>query len=91
MWKNMRDCFRRELHLKKQIKPGDPATKWRKCMYFEQMLFLIPKTEDRTTSLNYSPTTGSNAEGSIDERKEDEEVSSGSAPEISVSKATEQK
>jgi hypothetical protein len=26
-------------------------------MYFEQMLFLIPQTPDRTTSSNYSPMT----------------------------------
>jgi hypothetical protein len=54
-------------------------------MYFEQMLCLIlPKTEDRVTSSSYSPTTGSNAEGDIDERKEGEEASSRSAPEICV-------
>jgi len=26
-------------------------------MYFEQMLFLIPQTQDRATSSNYSPVT----------------------------------
>ena len=87
----MRECFRRKLHLQKQIKSGKPATKRRKNIYFEQMLFLMLKTEDCATSSNYSPTTGSNAEGDIDERKEDEEVSCGSAPEISMCRKQQHK
>ena len=71
----MRDCFRRELHLQKQTKSGDPGTKRRKYMYFEQMLFLIPQTQDRATSSNYSPMTVSNGEEDTDERQEDEEGS----------------
>jgi len=39
----MRDCFRRELHLQKQTKSGEPGAKRRKYMLFEQMLFLIPQ------------------------------------------------
>ena len=71
----MRDCFRRELHLQKQTKSGEPGTKRRKYMYFEQMLFLIPQTQDRATSSNYSPMTVSNGEEDTDERREDEEGS----------------
>jgi len=74
-WKNMRDCFRRELHLQKQTKSGEPGTKTRKYMYLEQMLFLIPQTQDRATSSNYSPMTVSNGEEDTDERREDEEGS----------------
>ena len=44
-------------------------------MYFEQMLFLIPQTQDRATSSNYSPVTVSNGEEDTDERQEDEEGS----------------
>jgi hypothetical protein len=44
-------------------------------MYFEQMLFLIPQTQDRATSSNYSPMTVSNGEEDTDERREDEEGS----------------
>jgi len=44
-------------------------------MYFEQMLFLIPQTQDRPTSFNYSPMTVSNGEEDTDERLEDEEGS----------------
>jgi hypothetical protein len=44
-------------------------------MYFEQMLFLIPQTQDRATSSNYSPMTVSKGEEDTDERQEDEEGS----------------
>ena len=71
----MRDCLRRELHFQKQTKSGEPGTKMRKHMYFEQMLFLIPQTQDRATSSNYSPMTTSNGEEDSDERREDEEGS----------------
>ena len=71
----MRDCFRRELHLQKQTKSGEPGTKRRKYMYFEQMLFLIPQTQDRDTSSNYSPMTVSNGEEGVDERREDKDSS----------------
>jgi len=44
-------------------------------MHFERMLFLIPRTKDRATSSNYSPTTVRNGEEDTDERREDEIVS----------------
>ena len=44
-------------------------------MYFEQMLFLIPQTQDRATSSNYSPMTVTKGEEETDERREDEEGS----------------
>ena len=71
----MRDCFRRERHLQKQTKSGQPGTKRRKYMYFEQMLFLIPQTQDHATFPNYSPMTVSNGEEDTNERREDEEGS----------------
>ena len=37
--------------------------------------FLIPQTQDRATSSNYSPVTVSNGEEDTDERREDEEGS----------------
>jgi len=46
-------------------------------MYFEQRLFLIPQTQDRATSSNYSPMTGCNGQEDIDVRPEDEQGSSG--------------
>jgi len=46
-------------------------------MYFEQRLFLIPQTQDRTTSSNYSPMTDWSGEDDTDERLEDEQGSSG--------------
>jgi hypothetical protein len=49
--------------------------KRRKCMYFEQMLFLIPETQDRANSSKYSPMTVSNGEEDTDERREDYEGS----------------
>jgi hypothetical protein len=44
-------------------------------MYFEQMLFLIPQTQDRAASSNYSPMTFSNGEEDTDERRETKEDS----------------
>jgi len=41
-------------------------------MYFEQVLFRIPQTQDRATSSNYSPLTVSSGEEDTDERREDE-------------------
>jgi hypothetical protein len=60
--------------LQKQAKSGQPGTKRRKYTYFEQLLFLIPQTQDHDTSSNYSPMTVSNGEDT-DERREDEEGS----------------
>ena len=44
-------------------------------MYFEQLPFLIPQTQDRATASNYSPMTVTNGEEDINERREDEEGS----------------
>jgi hypothetical protein len=53
-------------------------------MYFEQMLFLIPQTQARATSSNYSPMTVSNREEDTDERQEDEEGSNDGTTETST-------
>jgi hypothetical protein len=71
----MRDCFRREFHLQKETKAGEPGTKRRKYTYFEQMLYLIPQTQDRVSSSNYSPMTVSNGDEDTDEWRENEEGS----------------
>jgi len=70
MLEDMRDSFRREIHLQKQTTSGDPGTRRRIYMYFEHMQFLIPPTQDRGTSSNYSPMTGSYGEEDTDERRE---------------------
>jgi hypothetical protein len=41
-------------------------------MYFEQMLLLIPQTQDRATSSNYSPMPVSNGKEDTGERRKDE-------------------
>ena len=56
------------------MKSGDPDTKRRTYMYFEQMQFLIPQTQDRGICSNSSPMTGSKGEEDTDERREDEKV-----------------
>jgi hypothetical protein len=53
-------------------------------MYLEQMLFLIHLTQQQTTSSNYSPLTGNNAEEGSDERKEDAQGSSGGTSKTSM-------
>jgi hypothetical protein len=55
-------------------------------MYFEQMLFLIPQTQDRATFSNYSPMTVSNGEEDTDERREDEEGSNDGTAETYTSR-----
>ncbi|MPD01349.1 hypothetical protein E2C01_096871 [Portunus trituberculatus] len=51
-WKSLRECFRRELKLQ-QGSSGDGATKKRKYIYFDQLLFLTSTLTDRDTSFNY--------------------------------------
>jgi hypothetical protein len=58
-------------------------------MYFEQMLFLIPQTQDRAASSNYSPMTVSNGEEDTDERREDEEGSNDGTAETCRKKQSE--
>jgi len=50
-------------------------------MYIEQMLFLIPQTQDRANSPNCSPVTVSNGEEDSDERREYEQGSFGGTSE----------
>lgn len=51
-WANLRTCFRRELNLQKNTKSGQAATKRRKYVYFEHLLFLLPCMENRQTEGN---------------------------------------
>jgi hypothetical protein len=48
-------------------------------MYFEQMLFLIPQTQDRATSSNYSPMTVSDGEDADERRVEEDGSNDGTA------------
>lgn len=51
-WGNLRTCFRRELNAQKNTKSGQAASKRRKYVYFEQLLFLVPCMENRVTEGN---------------------------------------
>jgi hypothetical protein len=70
--------------LQKQVKSGQPGTKRTKYTYFEQLLFLIPLTQQHATSSNYSPLTGNNGEEGTDERKEDAQGLSGGTSKTSA-------
>jgi len=50
-------------------------------MYLEQMLFLIPLTQQHTTPSNYSPLTGNNG---TDERKRTHKVQVAAHPKLHV-------
>lgn len=50
-WKNLKDCFARELASQKKSS-GEAARKRRKYLYFDAMLFLLPQMEDRLTTSN---------------------------------------
>lgn len=52
----MRTCFRRELSKQKHGKSGQAATKRRKYVFFDQLLFLLPTIEDRPTVSDCSPS-----------------------------------
>ncbi|XP_050297251.1 uncharacterized protein LOC126736763 [Anthonomus grandis grandis] len=54
-WKNLKDCFARELAAQKKIRCGEPAKKRRKYIYFDALLFLLPHQQPRTTSGNIGP------------------------------------
>ncbi|KAL4119003.1 hypothetical protein QTP88_011876 [Uroleucon formosanum] len=54
-WANLRTCFRRELNAQKNTKSGQAATKRRKYVYFEKLLFLLPCMENRRTEGNLEP------------------------------------
>ena len=56
-WKNLRTCFRRELHSQKNATFGEGSRKRRKYLYFDQLLFILPHIEDRETQSNLNTLT----------------------------------
>lgn len=74
-WANLRTCFRRELNAQKNTKSGQAATKRRKYVYFEQLLFLLPCMENRRTEGNLEP----------DDTPEDDDENEESVPSTSTS------
>ncbi|CAH1966398.1 unnamed protein product [Acanthoscelides obtectus] len=59
-WKNLKDCFARELAPQRKVKSGEPAKKRRKYIYFDLLLFLLPSMNDRPTSSNTAPIENTN-------------------------------
>lgn len=68
-WQNLRTCFARELKAQQSTKSGQAATKRRKYVYFERLLFLLPDTEQRPTESNLSPAT--DVSGDVEENEEE--------------------
>ena len=50
-WKNLRTCFKRELDSQKNVTSGEGSRKC-KYLYFDQLLFLLPRIEDCETQSN---------------------------------------
>nr|CAD7441566.1 unnamed protein product [Timema bartmani] len=71
-WRNLRTCFKRELNEQKKGKSGQAATKRRKYVYFDQLLFLLPTIEDRETVSNISSIRGEAEENENDNRDDEE-------------------
>lgn len=46
-WKNIRDCFRKEINHQKRWKAGQGKRKRRKYIFYDQLLFLLPTIEER--------------------------------------------
>ena len=53
-WRNIRDNFRKELQLQKNVTSGQGVRKRRKYIYFDQLLFLLLIMQ-RDTSGNITP------------------------------------
>lgn len=74
-WRNLRTCFKRELSKQKHGKSGQAATKRRKYVFFDQLLFLLPTLEDRPTVTDCSPSnTNENKIGSEDDSEVLQEI-----------------
>ena len=55
-WKTLRDNFVRDYRLQSQTKSGEPASKKKRYIYFDQLLFLIPTiTEGKERATNIMP------------------------------------
>jgi hypothetical protein len=58
--RNIRDNFRKELQLPKNVTSGQGARKRRKYIYFYQLLFLLPIMQQRDRSGNITPPSSAN-------------------------------
>ena len=64
-------CFKRELDSQKNAASGEGSRKLRKYLYFNQLLFLLPHTEDRETQSNLKTLTDEEeSKNSQEEEKE---------------------
>jgi hypothetical protein len=68
-WKNLRTCFKRELDSQKNATSGESSRKRRKYLYFDQLLFFLPHTEDRETQSNLNSLNDEGANSSQEEEK----------------------
>jgi hypothetical protein len=62
------------LDAQKNVSSGEGRRKRRKCLYFHQLLFLLPHVEDRTTHSNLGTPSNENEEDEDTSREEEEEV-----------------
>lgn len=67
----MRTCFRRELNTQKNTKSGQAASKRRKYVYFDKLLFLLPCIENRPTEGNISPAHSQDVDDNLEGDTED--------------------
>lgn len=54
-WQNFRTCFARELKKQKETHSGQSPDRRKKYIYFDQLLFLLPITENRPTVSDVRP------------------------------------
>jgi len=64
-------CFKRELDSQRNATSGEGSRKRRKYLYFDQLLFLLPHTEDRETQSNLN--TLNDEEESYNSQEEEKE------------------
>lgn len=59
-WKSLRDCFHREMRIRRNVENSPTAVRGRQYSYFEQLLFLKPIVEKRTLEPNVYPRVSLN-------------------------------
>lgn len=75
-WKNLRDCFNREIRIRKNDKRPSAVSRNRQYSYYNQLSFLKPVSEKRYTGTsNRYPETSITSRNEDEQRKEDENES----------------
>ncbi|CAG9771618.1 unnamed protein product [Ceutorhynchus assimilis] len=65
-WKNIRDCFRKEINNEKKCKLGHGKRKRRKYIFYDRLLFLLPSMQEKVKKSNESDNSENEAEDNVE-------------------------